>query len=134
MELQDYKLKNSTVCDCGHAFTVHDMTQLKRLDKPIYGGNVKHVSETRCPNCSKETLLLLKQVSQSYEVVDIAQKNKVAPKVEIVEEVEDINTAEVSKINSNEPTDNSNEFICQKCKKVFKTKQGLAVHAKTCKK
>lgn len=131
MNLQDYKIKNSITCDCGYVFSLQDMTQLKRLDKPVYSGNVKHVSETRCPSCSKETLLLLKQVSQSYEVVDIAQKNKVAPKVETVEDGE---VAEASKIDSNEPTNSTNEFICSNCKRVFKSKQGLAAHSRTCKK
>lgn len=130
MNLQDYKIKNSKQCDCGYEFTVHDLTQLKRLDKAIYGGNVRHISETKCPNCSKETLLLLKQVSQSYEVVDIAQKNKVAPKVEIVE---DTKATEASKIDSDEDTNSNNEFICSNCKRVFKSKQGLAAHSRTCK-
>ena len=42
------------------------------------------------------------------------------------------NTAEQTQIDSNESNTNSNELICQSCKRVFKTKQGLAVHAKTC--
>ena len=41
-------------------------------------------------------------------------------------------TVEQTQISSNESNTNSNELTCQSCKRVFKTKQGLAVHAKTC--
>ena len=48
MDLQDYKIKNSTKCDCGYEFTIHDLTDLKRAsDSKFYGGNIKHVSETQ---------------------------------------------------------------------------------------
>ena len=47
MDLQDYKIKNSTICDCGYHFTVHNITELKRIsDDKFYGGAIKHVSET----------------------------------------------------------------------------------------
>ena len=78
MDLQDYKIKNSTKCDCGYEFTIHDLTELKRIkDNKFYGGNIKHVSETHCPLCLRKTLLLLKQVGQTYKVIDIAQKDRV---------------------------------------------------------
>lgn len=126
MDLQDYKIKNSVKCNCGHEFTIKDMTELKRLNEKdfykFYGGNIKHVSETHCPICLRETILLLKQVGQTYKVIDIAQKDK-----QIVED-----NVEQMKVDSNESNTDSNELICPNCKKVFKTKQGLAVHAKTC--
>ena len=82
MDLQDYKIKNSITCDCGYVFTLHDVTDLKRInDSKFYGGNIKHVSETHCPLCLRKTLLLLKQVRQSYEIIDIAQKDR--PTVEV---------------------------------------------------
>lgn len=122
MNLQDYKIKNSTTCDCGYEFTIRNLTELKRInDEKFYGGNVKHVSETMCPLCLRKTLLLLKQVGQTYKVIDIAQKDR-------------DNNVEYTRINSNEQNTSNNEFICPNCKKVFKTKSGLTVHAKTCKK
>ena len=149
MDLQDYKIKNSTTCDCGYEFTIRDMTELKRInDNKFYGGNIKHVSETMCPLCLRKTLLLLKQVGQTYKVVDIAQKDRptIEAKTIAIDEnasaitehsiygqgAKIINTQEQTQINSNEFNTDSNEFICQNCKRVFKTKQGLAVHSKTC--
>lgn len=131
MDLQDYKIKNSITCDCGYVFTLHDVTDLKRInDSKFYGGNIKHVSETHCPLCLRKTLLLLKQVRQSYEIIDIAQKDR--PTVEVKTIKIDENGTEQTQIDSNKINNASNEFICQNCKKVFKSKQGLAIHAKTC--
>ena len=131
MDLQDYKVENSTKCDCGYEFTIKDMTELKRInDSKFYGGNIKHVSETHCPLCLRKTLLLLKQVRQSYEIIDIAQKDRLTVEAKTI--AIDENGTEQTQINSNEVNSASNELICHNCKKVFKSKQGLAIHAKTC--
>ena len=131
MDLQDYKIKNSTTCDCGYEFTIRDLTELKRInDNKFYGGNIKHVSETMCPLCLRKTLLLLKQVRQSYEIIDIAQKDRLTVEAKTI--AIDENGTEQTQINSNEVNSASNELICHNCKKVFKSKQGLAIHAKTC--
>ena len=131
MDLQDYKIKNSTKCDCGYEFTIRDLTDLKRVsDSKFYGGNIKHVSETHCPECLRKTLLLLKQVGQTYKVIDIAQKDRPTVEAKAITINED--GVEQTQIDSNESNTDSNELICQNCKKVFKTKQGLAIHAKTC--
>lgn len=138
MNLQDYKIKNSTKCDCGYEFTIKDMTELKRInDSKFYGGNIKHVSATHCPLCLRSTLLLLKQVGQTYKVIDIAQKDRatIEAKTITVDENANVitdNSIEQTRISSNESNKESNECICPNCKRVFKTKQGLAVHAKTC--
>lgn len=138
MDLQDYKIKNTTKCDCGYEFTIHNLTELKRInDSKFYGGNIKHVSETHCPLCLRKTLLLLKQVGQTYKVVDIAQKDRPVIKAKTItidENAKEIknNDVEQTQINSNETNTSTNEFICQNCKRVFKSKQGLAIHAKTC--
>lgn len=133
MDLQDYKIKNSTTCDCGYDFTIHDMTELKRVnDSKFYGGNIKHVSETHCPLCLRKTLLLLKQVGQTYKVIDIAQKDK--PIIEAKRIVIDNNGVEQTQINSNKTNNVGNEFICPNCQKSFKSKSGLSIHSKTCKK
>ena len=124
MDLQDYKIKNSTKCDCGYEFTLHDLTELKRInDNRFYGGNIKHISKTKCPNCNTNTILFLKQAGQTYVLRDIAQRDRQAINSDTVEQTQ---------ISSNESNTNSNELTCQSCKRVFKTKQGLAVHAKTC--
>lgn len=138
MDLQDYKIKNSTTCDCGYEFTIHNLTELKRInDSKFYGGNIKHVSETHCPLCLRKTLLLLKQVGQTYKVVDIAQKDRPvieAKTITIGENAKEIknNDVEQTQIASNGTNTSTNEFICPNCKRVFKSKQGLAIHAKTC--
>ena len=138
MDLQDYKIKNTTKCDCGYEFTIHNLTELKRInDSKFYGGNIKHVSETHCPLCLRKTLLLLKQVGQTYKVVDIAQKDRPVIKAKTItidENAKEIknNDVEQTQINSNETNTSTNEFICQNCKRDFKSKQGLAIHAKTC--
>ena len=136
MDLQDYKIKNSTTCDCGYEFTIRNMTELKRVnDNKFYGGNIKHVSETHCPLCLRKTLLLLKQVGQTYKVIDIAQKDRAiieAKTITVDGNANTDNSIEQTQISSNESNTESNECICPNCKRVFKTKQGLAVHAKTC--
>lgn len=132
MNLQDYKIKNSTTCDCGYEFTIRDLTELKRInDDKFYGGNIKHVSETHCPLCLRKTLLLLKQVGQTYKVIDIAQKDR--PIIEAKTITINDDGVEQTQINSNEISTTTNELTCPNCKRVFKTKQGLAVHSKTCK-
>lgn len=133
MDLQDYKIKNSTTCDCGYEFTIHDMTELKRInDSKFYGGNIKHLSETHCPLCLRKTLLLLKQVGQTYKVIDIAQKDR--PTIEAKTIEIDNNGVERTQIDFNKVETVNNEIICPNCKKTFKTKSGLTIHAKTCKK
>lgn len=143
MNLQDYKIRNSTNCECGYEFTIKNLTKLKKIKQDgFYGGIVKHFSNCNCPNCKKDTILFLKQVGQTYVVKDIAQKETEKTE-EIVEELaeaegleestEEITTEETT-ANSNEENINSNEFICPTCKNTFKSKSGLAIHSKTCKK
>lgn len=147
MNLQDYKIRNSTNCECGYEFTIKNLTKLEKIKQDgFYGGIVKHFSNCNCPNCKKDTILFLKQVGQTYVVKDIAQKETEKTE-EIIEEVveesaeaegleestEEITTEETT-VNSNEENINSNEFICPTCKNTFKSKSGLAIHSKTCKK
>lgn len=132
MDLQDYKIKNSTICDCGYHFTVHNITELKRIgDDKFYGGVIRHVSETKCPLCMKKTLLFLKQVGQTYEVKDIAQKDRDSIE-KIISQTD--NSTEQAQITSNENNSESNELICPNCKRSFKNKSGLTNHMKSCQK
>mgnify|MGYP002557345754 CR=1 FL=1 len=129
MDLQDYKIKNSTTCDCGYHFTVHNITELKRIgDDKFYGGVIKHVSETKCPQCNKSTLLFLKQVGQTYEVKDIAQKSAENIKPQIY------NNTEQAEMTSSANTNESDNLTCPNCKRSFKSKSGLANHLKSCQK
>ena len=121
MDLGDYKVKNKTKCECGHEFTIKDMKKLQRInDDKFYGGVVRHVDEIKCPVCTRDTLLLIKQVGQTYIVKDIAQKDDIVADNKIVQ----------NKTNKEENNLN-NEFICSVCKRGFKNKAGLSVHMKT---
>lgn len=125
MDLQGYKVKNTTKCECGHEFTIYDMKTLKRVsDSRFYGGIIKHVDEIKCPECQKETLLLLKQAGQTYIVKDIAQKDT------IIEAEKEQSSLEASTIENKEENALSNEIICSECQKIFKSKSGLINHMK----
>ncbi len=120
MDLKGYKIKGTTKCECGHEFVIRDMKKLQRInDDKFYGGAVRHVDEIKCPNCGKDTLLLLKQAGQTYIVKDIGQKE------------EDKDITETPKIGEDEENIISNEIICPVCQKAFKSKSGLSVHLKT---
>ena len=117
MDLKDYKIKNTTKCLCGYEFTIRDMKKLQRLSESIYSGVVKHVDEIQCPQCQRDTLLLIKQQGQTYIVKDIAQKDNVP--------------TEDTTIKNEDTNIENNEIICQVCKRGFKSKSGLAVHMKS---
>lgn len=140
MDLKDYKIKNTTKCECGYEFTIHNMKKLQRIpDNNFYGGVVKHIDEITCPNCEKDTLLFLKQTGQTYIVKDIAQKDTLV--IEANEEIteNDTNTleetstiaTEASTIENSEKTTTNNEIICPVCERSFKNKSGLTIHMKT---
>lgn len=119
MDLKGYEVKNTTICDCGYEFNIYDMKRLQRIpDNKFYGGVVRHIDKIKCPKCSKETLLLIKQQGQTYIVKDIAQKdNKTAQ--------------ESTMIVTDKENNSSNEIICPVCQRAFKTKAGLTNHIKT---
>ena len=126
---KDYKIKGSTKCDCGHSFNMSDFTQLKRLNIPgFYGNQIKHYSPTKCPLCNKETILLLKQLGQTYAIIDIAvlvneEKNEIV--------VDEENNIEETKNEIEEENAKGQEFICTECQKVCKSQIGLNSHMKT---
>ena len=119
--LDEYKVKNSKKCDCGYEFMINDISKLEKLlNSNIYSGNVKHVSKVFCPNCKKETILLLKQDGQTYKLIDIAQKK----------ENKNSTPSEQSENNIKSDNVNNNEIICPECKKTFKNNSGLKLHMK----
>lgn len=127
--LENMKIKNTTVCDCGREFVITDIQKLERIDnKNFYSGVVKHYSKSICPNCGKEVILLLKQVGQTYKVINIAEK--VETLIENKEESTENNQIETT-IDNNETNIESNELICPVCKKECKNKSGLTAHMRT---
>lgn len=127
--LENMKIKNATVCDCGREFIINDIEKLERIDdKSFYSGVVKHYSKAICPNCSKEVILLLKQVGQTYKVINIAEKiEDISNNVEINTESTEIETI----IENEEEKEQSNELICPICQKECKSKSGMAAHMRT---
>lgn len=127
---EEYNIKGTLTCTCGHEFSLQDMKDLDRINQPgFYGNIVKHYSKTKCPVCGKETILFLKQTGQTWKIIDIATKNeKVSNNIvqEIVKTVENKSSKVVE-----EEKQNSNEFICEVCGKVCKSQIGLNSHLKT---
>lgn len=122
LNVEELKIKNTTKCECGHEFTEHDITELKRINKDgFYGNIVKHYSNSICPECEKEAILLLKQVGQTYKVINVATTSLENAK------------SEQEQANNDENM-NTQEFICPECKKVCKSQIGLNSHMNTHKK
>lgn len=120
LDMQQLEIKNTTKCDCGHEFTLQDMTELNRIDKHgFYANVVKHFSNTKCPNCNKDTTLLLKQKGQTWEIVSLAFNKKAE------------NTVEGATTKNEDISIQSQEFICPVCEKVCKSQIGLNSHMKT---
>lgn len=130
MNYHGYELENGQTCKCGYEFKINDITKLQRIpEKDLYGGIVKHLSETKCPICKRETLLLLKQQGQTYIIKGIAQKE--LQKVDNNTPTVTKEVTEEPKTNSEESETTNNETTCPVCKRKFKTKSGLTSHMKT---
>ena len=135
-------LKGRKICDCGREFDIHDIKKLERIDdNSFYAGVVKHYSKTNCPKCNKEVILLLKQIGQTYEIINVAEEisdtkikaNKVVEEEknkDLIKKIADINenTTEEATIDIDTKEVSSKEFICQECGKALKTKSGLTNH------
>ncbi len=123
-KIKDYEIRNTTQCECGHEFSMKDFTELKRINEPgFYANQVKHYSPTKCPSCKIGTVLLLKQVGQTYVVVDTAISK------EIKHHTEEAVTESENKME--EEKEIMQEFICPECKKVCKNQLGLNAHMRT---
>ena len=109
MELttQNYDIQDTLKCECGHEFDIHDIDGLIPItNNGFYSNIVRNCSNIHCPKCYKETVLLLKQKGQTWQILGIA-----TPKVVMFED--------------------NQEFICPVCKKSCKNKLGLNAHMKT---
>ena len=130
LDIKEFKIQDSIKCECGHEFSLKDITDLRTINEHgFYANIVKHCSYTKCPNCYKETLLLLRQKGQTWEILNTA-----VPKVEVEMEQENIKNninAEGTTSQNNEEKENTQEFICPECKKVCKNQLGLNAHMRT---
>lgn len=143
--LENMKIKNTTICECEREFVITDIQKLERVDdKNFYSGVVKHYSKAICPKCGKEVILLLKQVGQTYKVINIAEYGHVTAGLltttenneETLHKTE-LNLAQnktasiTTNLENNEVNTESNELICPVCKKECKNKSGLTAHIRT---
>lgn len=125
-KIKNYEIRNTIQCKCGYQFSMKDFTELKRINEPgFYANQVKHYSPTKCPACKIETTLLLKQVGQTYVVVDTA----ILKKTKDNQETENVITEPTSKIETEKEI--SQKFICPECEKVCKNQLGLNAHMRT---
>ena len=131
MELKDYQIRGTTKCECGHEFTLKDFQSLNRINQHgFYANNIKHYSPAICPNCKKETILLLKQKGQTYVVIDIAIKKQVIENNTFEEHKSQVQNEAINTID-NDINIESTSFICPTCKKVCKNQLGLNAHMRT---
>ena len=120
---QDYNVQDTTKCTCGHKFNIHDIDGLVPIDNHgFYSNIVKYGSHIHCPKCYKETVLLLKQKGQTWNILGIAVKK---------EQNQEIPKKQPTTIENKTVSNTSNEIICPICQKVCKSKIGLNAHMKT---
>lgn len=124
LEGKEYEIKNNTSCGCGNKFTLKDITKLEKINQPGFYGNVlNHYSHARCKKCGRDVLLFLKQVGQTWEIIDIGEEhNKTTKTIKTVENK--VNTV----IDKEKKTDN--EIVCEICGRVCKSQIGYNAHKK----
>lgn len=141
MNIANYKVKDTTKCECGHEFDIHEINGLLPIDNHgFYSNVVRTCSKIYCPKCNKETILLLKQKGQTWEILGIAtpkvvENRKKVTSLEVTATKTELNTQYDEKVQTTieNKTENklSNELICPVCKKVCKSKVGLNAHMRT---
>lgn len=139
IDVKELKILNRKDCSCNkYKFSLKDVKGIEKLVDAhgFYANLVKHYSKVVCPECHNETILLLKQMGQTWEIMNTAtikkeqgtKKGKNAPynskdaNVQLTEHAESKNKEE---------NNSGNEFICPECKKVCKNKSGLIAHMRT---
>lgn len=141
IDVKELEMLNRTDCKCGHEFTLKDIKSIDFLQDAhgFYGNLVKNYSKVICPECNNEIIVLLKQVGQTWEVMNTAiVKEQEAEKEENASYTEQDaqvqlteNTPEEAEKENEEENKQSEDFICPECKKVCKSKIGLTAHMKT---
>ena len=141
IDVKEITMLNKTDCKCGHEFTLNDVKSVDFLQDAhgFYGNLVKHYSKVKCPECNNEIIVLLKQVGQTWEIMNTAiVKEQEAKKEENASYAEQDaqmqlteNTPEATETENKEENNQSQELICPECKKVCKNKVGLTAHMKT---
>lgn len=114
---ENFNIKNTNSCECGHELQINDITELKKINSPGFFGNiVKYCSYIKCPKCNKDLALFLKQVGQTWKIMAIG--TKIDNEENVQNDVENENIVD-------------KEFICDICGKVCKSQIGLNSHIKT---
>lgn len=127
MNIANYNVKDTTKCECGHEFDIHEINGLLPIDNHgFYSNVVRTCSKIYCPKCNKETILLLKQKGQTWEILGIATP-KTAEVVKTVKE----QPKQQAKIENKTEKNTTDELICPICKKTCKNQLGLNAHMRT---
>lgn len=130
LNVKELRILNTTKCECGHEFTLKDIKSIDRINEQgFYSNIVKNYSESKCPQCGKTKILLVKQVGQTWKIVNIATTDELQTmKVQLMTS-QVVTTQPETKNKTNNTL--TNEFICPVCEKVCKSKIGLNSHIKT---
>ena len=120
VDVKELKILNRKDCQCGmHEFSLKDVKGIEPLIDAhgFYGNLVKNYAAVQCPKCHNITVLLLKQVGQTWDIMNTAI-------------IKNIQTEQTKNKNQ---TENKliQEFICPKCQRTFKNKLGLNSHMRT---
>lgn len=143
IDVKELNILNEKNCRCCfHKFEMKDIKSIEQLSDAhgFYGNLVKNYAIVECPECHEETILLLKQVGQTWDIMNTAVTNEmIAPKVitstgkteKELNGVHQENITEQTKPKDEKKNNKSQEFICPECKKVCKSKIGLNAHMRT---
>lgn len=149
IDVKELRVLNQKDCRCGYyEFTLDDVRSVEQLQDAhgFYGNLVKHYATAICSECGKETILLLKQAGQTWEIMNTAistnelvienpQDANIEKNASYTEQDAQVqlteNTSEQTETENKEEDNQVQEFICPECKKVCKNKIGLTAHMKT---
>ena len=130
IDVKDLNILNQKYCRCGYyEFSLSDVKSVEPLQDAhgFYGNLVKHYARVICTECGKEIILLLKQVGQTWGIMNSAISRNAPNKTQDAAML----LTEQTRIKNGEDKIQNNEFICPECKKICKSKIGLNAHMKT---
>ena len=134
MDINKYNVSDTNVCECGHKFDIHEIDKLDTIiNKGFYSNIVRTCSLIKCAKCKRETVLLLRQRGQTWEILGIGTpKNAVIPK-KVIEAAPrpKIEPKKQTTIENKAEKITSNELICPICKKVCKNQLGFKAHMRS---